>query len=289
MLRWFLAAFSLFALSFGALSAYWHWGAAKLPNLLRDAGFEASEIEVLGHPLQWRVEFRPATVFSRGGARLTIADATLEVPLTDRERPIFSAAGAFEIVVPGLGIVSGTAGHVGGKIQLERGWPRRFSLALVDIRCALCLPALGPRLERIEIIGSMSGLPALRPGAEGLEAWRSGGGRIEIGHGALRWGPLDIWGSASLALDERMEFAGKMVGEFAGIAEAAEAMAKAGEISIGEAASATLGIALSTKIGDPDDGVVRRGEVDIAWREGRLWFGQFPALRIPWRGGLQAP
>jgi len=282
LLRWLIAAIVVCLVAFAGLSAYWRAGANTLPGLLRDAGFVFETVEVEGYPFQWRIALRPLRFEAVSGWRARIDDAVLEFPLLGFDRPVANASGDYEVVAPDARRLEGSVGHVGAKLELKNGWPRRFAIALADLRCRDCRPAIGPKIDRIEALGAIAAPPPARANVDGLRSWRERGGQIEIGHGALRWGPLEIWGSLSLGLNDAFDFEGRMTGEFMGIAEAAEAMVQAGEITLGEATSAALGIALSTKIGDPDDGVVRRGTVDVLWRDGKLWLGRFPVLALPW-------
>src|SRR5262249_5261499 len=82
-----------------------------------------------------------------------------------------------------------------------------FSLDGDDVRwpSALARP-LGARIAKLQVEGTLNGpVPVGRTPAEQAAAWRDGGGSVEIRRFAVAWGPLDLSGTATLALDDQLQ------------------------------------------------------------------------------------
>ena len=90
---------------------------------------------------------------------------------------------------------------------------------------AMTLPSgmvhpLGSHIASLAVDGALNGpVPPGRTPAELAAAWRDGGGSLEIRHLALVWGPLDLTGSATLALDEQLQPMGAASARVVGYAE----------------------------------------------------------------------
>ncbi|MFZ5608068.1 MAG: DUF2125 domain-containing protein [Pseudomonadota bacterium] len=66
------------------------------------------------------------------------------------------------------------------------------------------LGALGPRLDSLIIDASLSGPAIPSREAAALAAWRDAGGTLDVPRLVLRWGPLEVTGSGTLALDDAL-------------------------------------------------------------------------------------
>jgi hypothetical protein len=92
------------------------------------------------------------------------------------------------------------------KASTDEEEPRiRFDLRLADlILPEKPRPALGRELARFDAEGEIQGpLPGGRL-KEALTRWRDAGGVLELTRVDMRWGPLDLSGDGTLALDDQM-------------------------------------------------------------------------------------
>ena len=123
---------------------------------------------------------------------------------------------------------------------------------------AMTLPSgmahpLGPHIASLAVDGALNGpVPLGRTPAERATAWRDGGGSAEIRHLALVWGPLDLTGSATLALDEQLQPMGAASARVLGYAETLDSLATHAAISRSAATAAKA--VLSLLANSPGDG-----------------------------------
>ena len=140
--------------------------------------------------------------------------------------------------------------------------------------------ALGPRIASFAIDGALDGpVPHTRALAQRAEAWRDGGGTLEIHHLALAWGPLDLSASATLALDEQLQPMGTGNARMVGYAETLDALAMHNVISRSAATAAKAVLSLLAQT--PDDGGPPNVEVPLTLQYRTLSMRQVPLLRLP--------
>ncbi len=70
-------------------------------------------------------------------------------------------------------------------------------------------------------------LPQARDITRWAEAWRDGGGSLEITHLTMGWGPLGLTSSATLALDDQLQPMGSGNARIVGYAETLDRLAAA--------------------------------------------------------------
>jgi hypothetical protein len=139
---------------------------------------------------------------------------------------------------------------------------------------------LGPRVAELEIQGVVSGpMPAGRTMAEQAAAWRDGGGSIEVSHLAMTWGPLDLTGSATLALDDQLQPMGAGNARLVGYAETLDALAAHSAIS--RSAAVASKAVLSLLAHNPEDGSPPDVEVPLTLQYRTLSMRQVPLVRLP--------
>src|SRR5208283_1721724 len=85
-----------------------------------------------------------------------------------------------------------------------------------------------------------------RPAAE---AWRDAGGTLELDQLTLRWGPLMVTGSGTVALDADTQPIGSFSGAIQGYGELMTALVAAGRLRAGDARLAGLALAMLAKPG----------------------------------------
>jgi hypothetical protein len=139
---------------------------------------------------------------------------------------------------------------------------------------------LGSRVARLALEGILNGpLPVARTLAERAAAWRDGGGSLELSHLALVWGPLDLSGSATLALDDQLQPMGAGSAHIVGYAETLDALATRGAISRSAATAAKA--VLSLLAHSPDAGGPPDVDVPLTLQYRTLSMRQVPLLRLP--------
>ncbi len=128
--------------------------------------------------------------------------------------------------------------------------------------------------------GALNGpVPVGRTPAERAAAWRDGGGSLEVRHLALVWGPLDLTGSATLALDEQLQPMGAASARVVGYAETLDSLAAHAAISRSAATAAKA--VLSLLANSPDDGSPPDVEVPLTLQYRTLSMRQVPLVRLP--------
>jgi hypothetical protein len=143
---------------------------------------------------------------------------------------------------------------------------------------------LGPRVTRLVLDGALTGpWPRLGALAERAALWRDGGGALVLRRLGLIWGPLDLIGSATLALDDDVQPMGAASLRSFGYDETLAALAGAGAIPAETAGAARQGLSRTRRIGDDSNRPVAEATLTLQRRElaiGRIRLGRIPAL--PW-------
>jgi hypothetical protein len=139
---------------------------------------------------------------------------------------------------------------------------------------------LGPRITALTAEGALNGpLPIAKTPVQSATVWRDGGGSLEIRHLAVVWGPLDLTGSATLALDDQLQPMGAGSARLVGYAETLDALAAHALISRSAATAAKA--VLSLLANSPDDGSPPDVEVPLTLQYRTLSMRQVPLLRLP--------
>ena len=150
---------------------------------------------------------------------------------------------------------------------------------------AIALPAvvkwpLGSNISSLSAEGTMHGpLPGRQDITRWAEAWRHGGGSLEISHLAMGWGPLGLTSSATLALDDQLQPMGSGNGRIVGYAETLDKLAAAGMLtkSAATAVKAVLSLMAATRDTDEPSSV----DVPLTLQYRTLSMRQVPLLRLP--------
>jgi hypothetical protein len=137
----------------------------------------------------------------------------------------------------------------------------------------------GRRIEALSADLAVSGpLPPGRGPVARAEAWRDGGGTLELRALTLRWGPVDAAAAATLALDEALQPMGAGTLRLTGAAEALDALAEAGLVGRRAAVTARSVVPLlsrpSAETGAPEI------EVPLTLEDRTLALARIPVLRL---------
>jgi len=144
---------------------------------------------------------------------------------------------------------------------------------------------LGPRIDRLLLDLMVTGpVPRSPDLAERAEAWRDGGGAVEVRRLEVAWGAVALSGGATLALDARLQPMGAATARVAGHAEALRALTSAGLLTPRSALAAGAVLALMAR--PPPEGGPPVVEVPLSLQSRTLALGRIPLLKLPeliWR------
>jgi len=144
---------------------------------------------------------------------------------------------------------------------------------------------LGRLVETLALDLLVSGpVPRSPDLAARAEAWRDGGGTLELRRLDLTWGEVSLSGGATLALDARLQPMGAATARIAGHAAALRALTAAGVMTPRSALVA--GAVLAPMARRPADGGAARVEMPFSLQNRTLSLGLIPLVRLPelvWR------
>jgi len=235
------------------------------------------------------------TIAAAGAQRLRLADGPA-IPYTaddlhvalpiQTELPQSADLSADDVRADLPGGVDLALGALRLHLDLKPNAPAGEPVATFSLRTrAISPPApldrvLGRRIASLTAEGALDGpvVPAGTPAASAA-AWRDGGGSLAIRHLALNWGPLDLTGSATLALDAQLQPMGAGSARAVGYADTLDALAAHGVITRSAATAAKA--VLSLLAHNPDDGSPPDVEVPLTLQYRTLSMRQVPLLRLP--------
>jgi hypothetical protein len=105
----------------------------------------------------------------------------------------------------------------------------------------------------VSIEGALNGpLPAAPDITAGAEAWRDGGGSLDVSGFTLGWGPLGVTGTATLALDDQLQPMGSGNAKLVGFADTLDKLAAGGMLSKSAATAAKAVLTLMAGAAESD-------------------------------------
>ena len=203
---------------------------------------------------------------------------TLSGVLSARGLRLESASGAWHLTI-GLLNADATVAEVTPTDQSQPAARVSISSEAIALPAGIKWP-LGPNISSFSMDGRLHGpLPSVRDIRRSAEAWRDGGGSVEITHLAMGWGPLGLTSSATLALDDQLQPMGSGNGRIVGYAETLDRLAATGVLtkSAATAAKAVLSLMAGTSDADEPSSV----DVPLTLQYRTLSMRQIPLLRLP--------
>jgi hypothetical protein len=138
---------------------------------------------------------------------------------------------------------------------------------------------LGDAIASTEADLSISGpVPPVAGITRRARKWRDEGGSLEVSRFGLVWGPLNVSGTATLALDDQLQPMGGGTARIAGYRETLDTLADHGAIS---RSAATAANALLSLIAHTADDGAEEVEVPLTLQYRTLLMRQVPLLRFP--------
>lgn len=164
---------------------------------------------------------------------------------------------------------------------------RAFSLNIEGVALPVSIRwPLGGTIAAIAADGAVAGpIPKLQAPEPWANAWRDGGGSVQLQRLAIDWGPLRLTGSATLALDEQLQPMGAGTSHVAGYEATLDALAAGGTLSHSAATAAKA--VLSLLADAPADGAGADVDVPLTLQYRTLSMRQVPLVRLPeidWSG-----
>lgn len=155
----------------------------------------------------------------------------------------------------------------------------RFSGAADAIRLAITLPPFERVIRTAQLDADLVG--DLQPGrlSDALEAWRAGGGTLEVRKIRLDWPPLAIYGDGTVALDERLQPIAAFTTRISGFDDTLRALETRGIIPRGQADSAM--VILNLLASTPQGTDTPELTVPVSVQDQRLSVGPFNVLDVP--------
>lgn len=139
---------------------------------------------------------------------------------------------------------------------------------------------LGPQVEIVAAEGGITGpLPVVVRPLAAAAAWRDGGGALEIALQSLVWGPLNVTGSATLALDEELQPMGAGNAHVIGFQGTFDALGSNGVLTLSAVRAAKA--LLSLMAGVPGGREHQSVDVPLTLQFRTLSMRQIPLLLLP--------
>ena len=162
--------------------------------------------------------------------------------------------------------------------------PREIGTAAVEFEGVQLPPGFGSEMgESIEFLNfDLSLFGQLPPGetSAAVKAWRDEGGTVELNSFRVRWGPLGIESSGTIALDSEMRPIGALTADIIGYGDVIDALIMSNMIPLGDAFIAK--VAFNMLADKPEDGgppVLR--SVPVTAQDGGLFVGPVAVARMP--------
>lgn len=134
---------------------------------------------------------------------------------------------------------------------------------------------LGPRLDRLRLVGQLRGPLALEAAPRDAAAyWRDGGGVLDLAEIELAWGDLTLEGEGTLTLDEAFRPLGAFAIEATGLLTLVQRLDAAGLLD--PAVVPALTAALRALAAGQGHGELDRVKLPVTLQDGLLSLGQIP-------------
>jgi hypothetical protein len=198
---------------------------------------------------------------------------------------ITARLGAFRLAGPVLGALAGYAAELsiapeGPSGGAEEPLPRfRVDGSVEGMTLpASPAPAFGREVQRIALETRVHGGLEAVPLTQALARWRDRGGLVEIRHGTVSWGALEVSGSGVLTLDQALQPTAELVARIRDFRDALAALAQGGAVTHEDAAMAGVALAVmaKSKDGDGDD-----AELPLSLRDQRVFAGPLAIMALP--------
>lgn len=186
--------------------------------------------------------------------------------------------GAVDVEARALGLAFETGSLTVDRLGLRLRANDAF-VSLSDAQLPLANLPFGGTVQSLDVHARWTGAwPPMRDPAAALAAWRDSGQHLYLDGLALRWGPLDVRGSATLGLDRALQPDGTASVQMTGWREVLEALARSGAITRSDAKVVETLLSLVAKPGGGDG---EEADLPLTLHDRTLSVGAIPILRVP--------
>jgi len=157
------------------------------------------------------------------------------------------------------------------------GQPKPGKIAELDVRFSeVRLPRflsspLGDGVRELDLEAHLLGDLAAGPVRDSLEAWRDGGGTIEIDRLAVRHGPMALKADGTLALDGALQPIGAFTARVEGFFDVIDALQKTGMVKPRDAIAAKMILGVMSR--RPENGGPATLNLALTLQDRRLFAG----------------
>ena len=250
----------------------WHWEADAITTRVSPTSFTAPTVDLAGAHRITGIVSAPDEGFTLtvedGTMRLAFAqDVGLEnIALTLRKTSVADATGKTALF-----------DFQDGALQVSTA-TRHAALSVRALTLARSVPALSETIAGLDVALDLTGDLPPGPLLASLDAWRDGGGAIELRALTLDWPPTRATGTGTLALDNARQPLGAATVKLQGFFEIIAALQEKGLVHAREAsvAKAVLGIlAKSSPSGEPEI------ELPLTLQDRKLHAGPIMLMEMP--------
>lgn len=190
-----------------------------------------------------------------------------------------TAAGTVEALHAWLAVETRTTAIEGEPAISLHGEAETVQLPMPPGPTPPLLASLGRSLAMLRVDLALTGpVPPGRHPRLRAEAWRDGGGTLELRGLDLHWGPVAATSTATMALDEALQPMGAGTLRLTGATEALDAAASAGLLTQGGAGTARMVVGLLSR--RPADGGPPRLDVPLTLEGRMLTLARIPLARL---------
>lgn len=192
---------------------------------------------------------------------------------------IDSGGGGLDMVISDLSLTGdrpdmGSLAIGAGKVLAARqgAGGGRLEMRLSDLRLPRFLSSpLGDRVRELLVEARLLGDLGAGPLRDSLEAWRDGGGTIEVQRLAVRYGPMAVRADGTLALDGALQPIGAFTARIEGFFAAIDALQKTGMVKARDAVTAKMILGVMSR--RPENGGPATLNLALTLQDRRLFAG----------------
>lgn len=137
---------------------------------------------------------------------------------------------------------------------------------------------LGRIMENFEVVSFLPPPTPADASQAALVGWRDSGGKVDLRRLAAKWGPLEVTGEGTAALDQALRPVGSLQAEIRGHEDTIDALAAARQMSRSDAKTAKFALMLLSRKGDDGRRFVK---APVNLKDGWLYVGPVPIVALP--------
>lgn len=155
-----------------------------------------------------------------------------------------------------------------------------FDLALATDRLSVpptTAPGFPPVIDRLNLVGRLSGTLERGPLRPALEAWRESGGALDLSKIKLLWDGIEASGDGTLTVDREYRPLAALTATVRGYERIVDGLVAGGQVRPGDAGMAKFALAALAHKEADGRGAIRTA---VSAQDGRLFIGPIPVARL---------